>query len=97
MSRTYRKQKEPFSSYYRYAINSDRYDEEYLKTEKWRYTADRGVKYYSYGLPKFFRNMVNRKRRARDRQELYKAVKHFEYEEQCSKWNCKDADHWGYW
>lgn len=64
-------------------------------------------KYYLYkctadhnehiSLPRHFRKEVNKKRRARDKQEVYKSVHIVDYEELCSNWNCKDNDSWGYW
>ena len=51
----------------------------------------------STSLPKHFRKQVNKSRRAKDKQEIFKEVNIFNYEEQCSKWNCKDNDSWGYW
>jgi hypothetical protein len=102
MSRTYRKHAESFEAYYATWIDeiaagtAHDWQIEYIEKEKYRYNTRSG-RYYDFTLPKWFRNQVNRKRRARDRQELWKAVNIHDYEEQCSKWNCKDSDAWGYW
>lgn len=57
-------------------------------------TADSSI---SITLPRHFRKEVNKRRRARDKQEVYKAVHIVDYEELCSDWNCKDNESWGYW
>lgn len=57
----------------------------------------RSNNYYSYSLPQSYRNRINRSRRRKDKREIYKAIRFDNYEEQCSKWNCKDSDAWGYW
>ena len=54
-------------------------------------------KHYDYGLPKEFRNMVNRSRRTKDKREIWKAVHWKDYPEQCDMWNCKSSNAWGYW
>ena len=64
------------------------------KYHSYKYKAD---KHNNTSLPRSHRKMVNRTRRAKDKQEVYKAVTIFDYEEQCSKWNCKDNDSWGYY
>lgn len=100
MSRTVRKRQQTFESYYHVFLEEDgwwandmgvnveqkraRY---YSKTEKW----------YSFGMPRWFRNRVNRDRRRHDKREIWKAVNKHEYEELCSSWNCKDNNSWGYW
>lgn len=45
--------------------------------------------------PKWFRNCTNRKRRMYDKEEIHRALT-TDYEEQCSKWRCKDDNNWGY-
>lgn len=65
-----------------------------LRRNMWRGNTDNKWK---SSLPRWFRNMVNRNRRAKDRQELWKSLNLEEHEEQCSKWNCKDSNSWGYW
>ena len=108
MSRTYRKHKESFESYYFDWLNGNRFNrlgyfhddewyEDYLAKERYRYKTDNGGKWYDRQLPRWYRNQVNRKRRAKDKRELFKAVNWIDYDEQCSDWNCKDNDHWGYW
>jgi len=102
MSRTYRKRRETFNEYYRDWIDGIENDlalewqVKYITKEKYRYNT-RTVKHYDFGLPKSFRNMINRQRRAKDKQEIWKAINLHDYPEQCSKWNCKDANHWEYW
>lgn len=65
-----------------------------LRRNMWRGRTDNK---WRSSLPHYFRNMVNKSRRARDRQELWKAINLKDHEEQCSKWNCKDNNAWGYW
>lgn len=109
MSRTYRKHAESFEEYYKFWLldnprysfgflinNEDDWVKDYLKTERYKYKT-KSSKHYNYNLPKFYRNMVNRSRRTKDKQELWKAVNLIDHEEQCSKWNCKDNNAWGYW
>ena len=49
---------------------------------------------YSYKLPKFYRNLVNRKRRAKDRAALHKELT-VGYGEFCN-WDCNSSEAWGY-
>ncbi len=110
MSRTYRKRAESFEEYYKFWLaeqdaihlsgrtlfTSDIWVLAYLKKERYKYKGHT-KKYYGWGLPKYFRNSVNRSRRSRDKHEIWKAVNLLDYPEQCSKWNCKDNNDWGYW
>lgn len=113
MSRTYRKHAESFEANHSWLIQEiysgrtrwfNRYltDEEIEQSKKdlevlrYKYKTQTR-KYYDYGLPREFRNSVNRTRRARDRHEVWKATNWREYEEQCSKWNCKDSNSWDFW
>lgn len=99
MSRTYRKRIESFEYHYSYFLK----DPEFCKRWKWDEQRERAKyktktqKWYAYNLPKEFRNSVNRKRRAKDRQELWKEVNISDHEGLYSKWNCKDNNAWGYW
>jgi hypothetical protein len=103
MSRTFRKRITSFENYYKntfYGLSLEEYIEKYHKDTLPRAKAKYGsktCKWYTFGLPRWFRNMVNRKRRAKDRQEIWKEVNIENYEEQCSKWNCADNNNWGYW
>jgi len=109
MSRTYRKHAESFEAYYKFWLldeprysfgflisQKDTWITEYLKKEKYKYKT-KSYKYYDYGLPKFYRNMVNRSRRIKDKREIWKATHWNDYPEQCDMWNCKSSNHWGYW
>ena len=60
------------------------------------YKYKRDMKYRLHTLPKSFRKEVNKHRRAKDKQEVYKAITINGYEELCSNWNCKDNESWGY-
>ena len=98
MSRTYRKSEESFDSYWH--DNLDWYLNYISSTEareraKWKYNPQRGYQHWT--LPKEFRNSVNRSRRARDRQEIYREINIIEYEGLYDPWNCKTANQWGYW
>jgi len=71
--------------------------------KRWPYTKRELAKLYGDGnsgqwsLPRHFRNTVNKTRRRFDKKELWKSIHLEEYEEQCSKWNCKDSNSWGWW
>lgn len=99
MSRTYRKRPESFEAYYKWLLANPETAERWgwdVKRERAKYKT-KTMKWYAYNLPKDFRNMINRKRRAYDRQELWKEVNISEHEGQYSKWNCKDNRAWDYW
>ena len=98
MSRTYRKTQESFDSYWK--DDYEWYIRAFGTTEKrerakWKYNPTRGYQYWT--LPKWFRNDVNRSRRARDRQEIYKETTQIDYEGLYDPWNCKTSNAWGYW
>lgn len=96
MSRTTRKRKVSFEEYYRYYFSWFIIDEdERIRRRVEYYTSSN--KWFSHSLPKEFRNSVNRTRRRKDKREIWKAVNINDYEEQCSRWNCKDNNAWGYW
>lgn len=98
MSRTYRKRPEKFESYYSYCLGPDGWikdDKEKAQLRaKYRHKT---CKYFAYNLPKFFRNSVNKSRRRHDKREIWRALNWHDYAEQCSSWNCKDNNAWGYW
>jgi len=97
MSRTIRKRKETFESYYQYYFDNNFWGDETDKVIlRVRYYTS-SCKWYSHCLPKEFRNSVNRTRRRKDKREVFKAINLDGYEEQCSMWNCKDNNAWGYW
>ena len=100
MSRTTRNREESFESYYRVFLENGWWDKYYgegtLARKRAQYYS-RTEKWHSRTLPRFFRNSVNRKRRRHDRHEIWKAVNLNDYPEQCSHWNCKDNNAWGYW
>jgi len=97
MSRTTRKRKYPATGDWIVDVNwivGDFRDDPPTKKDIAIHHSDNG---WSYSLPHYFRNEVNRIRRRKDKREIYKAITLFEYEEQCSRWNCKDNNAWGYW
>ena len=98
MSRTYRKSEETFDSYWKgdfsWYLRFCNTTEE-RERAKWVYNPQRNYQHWT--LPKWFRNQVNRSRRARDRQELHRAVTLVDYDAQCDPWNCKTANSWGYY
>lgn len=97
MSRTIRKRAESFRQYYKYwFVNNFWADEDDIIRTRYRYYT-RTDRWYSHSLPQDFRNDVNRVRRRKDKREIWKAVNVIGYEEQCSMWNCKDNNAWGYW
>lgn len=102
MSRTYRKHAKSFNVYYELWLDkiesglSEVWQIEYISKEKYRYTV-RGGRYYDFTLPHWYRNIVNRIRRRKDKRELWLSVNMVDHEEQCSTWNCKDSKAWGYW
>ena len=111
MSRTYRKRFKKFENYYHNHIDyvtNEEWSYKYWVVRKGfanidQYVAKLKAQYYSktdYWLsgnpPKEHRKNINRKRRRTDKQELWKAINLVDHEEQCSQWNCKDADHWGW-
>ena len=84
----------PIHYYSRYGIQSYWYDIE----AKHDYYAKKHTNYkHSFRFPHYYRNLINRTRRHKDRHELYKEITNFKYEGLYSKWNCKDADPWWYW
>jgi len=98
MSRTYRKTWETFDQYwkghYHWYLKATSTTLEREKA-KWKYNPRRGYQYWT--LPQWFRNDVNKSRRARDRQEIYREIMLEEYEGMYDPWNCKTANQWGYW
>lgn len=111
MSRTYRKDRNSFEMLYDWDIQeaetgychwhhkflTDKELEKVridLKRLKVKVSTDNK---WQTSLPHWFRNDVNRTRRARDRQEIWKTLNLANHEEQCSKWNCRDNNAWGYW
>ena len=100
MSRTYRKRKESFESANKYCLEywaENKNNNKRIEQEKAKYFSSKTNKWYTHSLPKWFRNSVNRNRRRYDKREIYKSINFEDYPEQCSKWNCKDNNSWGYW
>lgn len=63
-----------------------------------QYHTDKYSKgYFRRRLPKYYRQMVNKKRKNRDRRELWKEVHVDGYEGLYSSWNGKDSDPAWYW
>ena len=100
MSRTYRNREKSFEEYYKFWLSPEPDTEglkEYIRKERYKYKT-KSVKYYSFGLPKSFRKIVNKNRRTKDKHEIWKSINFNDYPEQCSSWGCKDSDTWGgYW
>jgi len=67
-----------------------------LEVYRYKYKTQT-AKYYDYGLPRDFRNLVNRKRRAVDKRELYKEVTFNDYIGNYDLWNCTSSNAWGFW
>ncbi len=102
MSRTYRKRAHPatlnWHDMYSYWKDNKVWPSDIpTKKDISMHRSDSNKDHYCGSLPQWFRNSVNRTRRRKDAREIYKAVNLFEYEEQCSRWNCKDNNAWGYW
>ena len=102
MSRTHRKRRETFEEYFKYRLQPDYFWARYTWSEV--EIAQRKAAYYSetnhwytHSLPHYFRNSVNRSRRAKDRQSLYDALNKENDPQLFSAWNCKDNNAWGYW
>ena len=93
MSRTYRKRIDKHTSYEFNRVTRTVNIIASTKKDVAMHYSDNG---YSYSMPKAYRKWVNKERRTRDKVELYKAVNLEDYEEQCSRWNCKDNNHWIY-
>jgi len=68
----------------------------YIKSERYKYKTS-SDKHYSYSLPKYYRNMINQQRRARDKVALWRELNYDDGAGNFSKWNCKDSNSWGYW
>ena len=106
MSRTYRKRQESFNTrmkegYYDVDLCVYGYRWGVLKRIPW--TKARCKAEYLYGenwqhnTPQWYRNQVNRVRRAVDKRELYKEVNREDYVGNYDPWNCKSDNAWGYW
>ena len=90
MSRTYRNRITGPKDYYWQSVLSKKDIALYYSDKKcWDYRK--------VNIPRWFRNFVNRDRRRKDKHEIHKSLYNPNYEEQCSNWNCKDSNHWGYW
>lgn len=107
MSRTKRKHKRSFERYYHDRVQwhyNSMFSYWVVRTPPTRKEAKReyeqetrGKNWIDYTVPREHRNMINRQRRQKDRQEIWREVNYEEYEAQCSDWNCKDAKHWDFW
>lgn len=109
MSRTRYKHKQTFEQYYKEWLmphQNPRWfgyweedDKQYYLTRERIHYRYKSEKAYDFGLPREYRNMVNRQRRARDKFQLWKELKlqDMDYKGSYSKWNCKDSNAWGYW
>lgn len=96
MSRTYRKRRESFESHYAISLGEGWFKDYEIPQHKARYYS-KTEKWYSYSVPRWHRNSVNKLRRRYDKHEIWKALNQEDYPEQCSRWNCKDARHRNYW
>ena len=85
MSRTTRKRAESFEARYNHILNNlwlwNWTEEDIIRHRVSYYTSS--DKWYSYNLPKYFRNSVNRTRRRKDKREIWKSVNFYDYPEQC--------------
>lgn len=101
MSRTYRQRQETFERYYgksRFSLRLliDDWDENETNRQRARYYSETS-KWYTFGLPRQYRNMINRQRRARDKQALFYAIRDNNEDVCFDPWNCKTSNSWGYW
>ena len=101
MSRTKRKHQQSFEEYYKDWLcetNPEQWKIDHINHERVRYNTDSDIK-YEFGVPKWFRQMINKSRRSRDRFQLWKELKLLEedYKGNYSPYNCKDANTWSYW
>jgi hypothetical protein len=111
MSRTTRKRRETWEQYTAFAGNNEYWvrgvgfvdinsqlvnEKQCIARAKARYYS-RTEKWFAFGLPKDYRQMINKQRRARSVQELWKELHWDDYEEQCDLWNGKTNNPWGYW
>ncbi len=71
--------------------------ESYVKDEVLYYSDNYGQGYFRRKFPKYYRNMINRKRRGRDKHELWKEVNLDCYDGLYSSWNCKDSNPSWFW
>lgn len=82
---------------YRTCYSSYEAQKRYIDRQRYKYKTS-SHKWYSYTVPKAFRNRVNKDRRRKDKVELWKELNYNDgYSGNYSKWNCKDNDHWRYW
>jgi len=95
VSRTTRKRIESFESYF---LNEDWTNKSNLKAENQQRADYYGEtnKWYSWKLPKFYRKIVTKKRRARDARGLFKEV-HLNQVGNFCNWNAKSSESRGYW
>lgn len=104
MSRTRRKHSITFNKYYhdklRWYHTPYLWWKEYPSREDTRREYEeeiRGKNWIDFTVPRSHRNVVNRKRRRWDKQELWKEIYQEDYENMCSLWNCKSSMHWDFW
>ena len=95
MSRTYRKRSERFESYNRSVITGRPIWTDDIVKRKALYYTEKYDSWVRDTLPKAYRKVVNKKRRAMDKialhNEIYKDIPSL----YCD-WNCKTNDHWSY-
>lgn len=71
--------------------------ESYADDKALYYSDNYDQGYFRRNLPKSYRKLVNRKRKNRDKRELWKEVHWEEYDGLYSKWNGVDSDPCWYW
>lgn len=57
----------------------------------------KGGNWIDHTVPKSHRKIYNKKRRRKDKREIWREINLEDYEGQCSDWNCKDAHVWDFW
>lgn len=102
MSRTTRKRKKSYNKTYNWQQNNTWLvwpwiNEDSIKRQIIKYHIDCSTTFYTSGIPKKYRKVVNRNRRNFDKRELYKAIHFEDYTEQCLHWNGKSNDHYIYY
>lgn len=96
MSRTTRKRYKTFENHYINCLSETWFNKKPIGQRKADYYSS-SCKWYTWKLPKEYRNSVNRTRRSIDKEQLYKELNIPEHAPNYCMWNCKSSNSWGYW